>query len=142
MLEATERKLEKVRERVARGRLKGEAAIGVRVGRVLNKYKVGKHFTLEITDNRFEFHRLEEQIGAEAALDGIYVIRTSVPKKRMSAADAVRNYKALENVERAFRAKPPDVCRPSPFAPWAAAVWRMSVNPISPWKYEHLRDLS
>ena len=50
----------------------------------------------------FEFHRLEEQISAEAALDGIYAIRTSVPKKRMSAADAVRNYKALANVERAY----------------------------------------
>ena len=84
-----------MRERVSRGRLKGQAAIGVRVGRVLNKYKVGKHFVLEITDKRFEFHRLEEQIAAEAVLDGIYVIRTCVPKKRMSAADAVRNYKAL-----------------------------------------------
>ena len=104
LLEATEKELEKIRERVSRGRLKGEATIGVRVGRVLNKYKVGKHFTLEITDHRFEFHRLEEQIGAEAALDGIYVIRTSVPKRRMSAADAVRNYKSLANVERAFRA--------------------------------------
>ena len=104
LLEATEKELEKVRERVQRGRLKGQAAIGVRVGRVLNKYKVGKHFALEISDNRFAFQRLLEQIAAEAALDGIYVIRTAVPKKRMSAADAVRNYKALANVERAFRA--------------------------------------
>jgi hypothetical protein len=104
LLEATQKELEKVRERVERGRLKGEAAIGVRVGRVINKYKVGKHFALEISDRRFAFHRLEEQIAAEAALDGIYVIRTAVAKKRMSAADAVRNYKALANVERAFRA--------------------------------------
>ena len=70
---------------------------------MVNKYKVAKHFALEITDKRLEFHRLTEQITAEAALDGIYVIRTAVPKKRMSAADAVRNYKALANVERAFR---------------------------------------
>ena len=104
LLEATEKELEKVRARVDRGRLRGQAAIGVRVGRVVNKYKVAKHFALEISDRGFDFHRVEEQIAAEAALDGIYVIRTSVPKKQMSAADAVRNYKALANVERAFRA--------------------------------------
>ncbi|MGH8142174.1 MAG: IS1634 family transposase, partial [Steroidobacteraceae bacterium] len=104
LLEATQKELEKVRARVERGKLKGQGAIGVRVGRVLNRYKVGKHFALEITDRRFDFHRLDEQIAAEAALDGIYVIRTGVAKKQMSAADAVRNYKALANVERAFRA--------------------------------------
>ena len=104
LLEATEKELEKVRARVDRGRLRGQAAIGVCVGRVVNKYKVAKHFALEISERRFDFHRVEEQIAAEAALDGIYVIRTSVPKKQMSAADAVRNYKALANVERAFRA--------------------------------------
>jgi transposase len=104
LLEATQKELEKVRERVQRGRLKGQAAIGLRVGRVLNKYKVGKHFALDITEKSFKFHLLDEQIAAEAALDGIYVIRTSIPKKQMSAADAVRNYKALANVERAFRA--------------------------------------
>ena len=104
LLEATEKELEKVRARVDRGRLRGQAAIGVCVGRVVNKYKVAKHFALKISDRRFDFHRVEEQIAAEAALDGIYVIRTSVPKKQMSAADAVRNYKALANVERAFRA--------------------------------------
>ena len=84
--------------------MKGLAAIGLRVGRVLNKYKVGKHFTLEITEKYVTFHLLKEQIAAEAALDGIYVIRTSGPKKQMSAADAVRNYKALANAERALRA--------------------------------------
>ncbi len=104
LLEATQKELEKVRARVERGRLKGQGAIGVRVGRVLNKYKVGKHVALEITEKRFDFHRLDEQIAAEAALDGIYVVRTGVAKKQMSAADAVRNYKALANVERAFRA--------------------------------------
>ena len=104
LLEATHKELEKVRERVQRGRLKGQVAIGLRVGRVLNKYKVGKYFALDITEKNFKFHLLDEQIAAEAALDGIYVIRTSVPKRQMSAADAVRNYKALANVERAFRA--------------------------------------
>jgi transposase len=103
LLDATQRELEKVRTQVARGKLKAEADIGVRVGRVLNKYKVGKHFTLEITEKRFDFHLLDDQIAAEAALDGIYVIRTCVPKKQMSAADTVRNYKALADVERAFR---------------------------------------
>ena len=104
LLEATEKELEKVRAQVDRGRLRGQAAIGVCVGRVVNKYKVAKHFALEISNRRFDFHRVKDEIAAEAALDGIYVIRTSVPKKQMSAADAVRNYKALANVERAFRA--------------------------------------
>ncbi len=103
LLEATELELQRIRARIERGRLKGQAAIGLRVGRVLNKYKVGKHFALEIGDKNFHFRRLEDQITAEAALDGIYVIRTGVPKKQMSAADAVRNYKALAHVERAFR---------------------------------------
>jgi transposase len=103
LLEATQQELQKVRTRVERGALKGQTAIALRVGRVLNKYKVGKHFSLDISEKRFAFRLLEEQIAAEAALDGIYVIRTSVPKKKMSAADAVRNYKALANVERAFR---------------------------------------
>lgn len=103
LLAATQKELEKVRARVERGGLKGPAAIGVRVGRVLNKYKVGKHFALEITEKRFDFHLQEDQIAAEAALDGIYVIRTCLPRKQMSAADAVRSYKALAHVERAFR---------------------------------------
>jgi hypothetical protein len=103
LLDATQKELEKVRTRVERGGLRGQARIGVRVGRVLNKYKVGKHFALEITEKRFAFHLLEEQIAAEAALDGIYVIRTCLPKKQLSAADTVRSYKALAQVERAFR---------------------------------------
>lgn len=89
LLGATQKELQKVRVSVEAGRLKG---------------KVAKHFELTIEDRRFDFKVLEEQVATEAALDGIYVIRTSVPKKRMSAADAVRNYKALANVERAFRA--------------------------------------
>jgi transposase len=103
LLEATEKELEKVRARVENGALAGRDKIGVRVGKVVNRYKVGKHFALTIEEARFEFHRLEKQIEADAALDGIYVIRTSVPKKQMTSAEAVRSYKALAEVERAFR---------------------------------------
>jgi transposase len=83
--------------------LAGRDKIRVRVGKVLNKYKVGKHFALTIEETGFEFHRLEQQIATEAVLDGLYVIRTSVSKKQMSSAEAVRSYKALAEVERAFR---------------------------------------
>jgi hypothetical protein len=103
LLEATDMELEKIRDRVARGALVGEAAIGLRVGRVINKYKVGKHFALQISSHALAYHILEDQVAAEAALDGIYVIRTGLPKKHMPAAEAVRSYKALTNVERAFR---------------------------------------
>lgn len=103
LLEATGKELEKVRGMVARGKLKGRDAIGVRVGKVVNKYKVAKHFTLEIQDDDFTFHRDEERIEAEKALDGMYVVRTSVPKKRLDADDTVRSYKMLSQVERAFR---------------------------------------
>ena len=103
LLEATVEELEKVRGMVKRGDLRGAGKIGVRVGRVINRYKVAKHFELTIEDNRFDFALREETIAAEAALDGIYVIRTSLSKKEMSAPDAVRSYKSLSNVERAFR---------------------------------------
>jgi hypothetical protein len=103
LLEATEKELEKIRVRVENGSLAGRDKIGVRVGKVVNKYKVGKHFALTIEEARFEFQRLAQQIAAEAALDGIYVIRTSVAKKQMTSAEAVRSYKALAEVERAFR---------------------------------------
>jgi transposase len=103
LLEATEKELEKVKGMVERGRLGGRDDIGVRVGKVVNKYKVAKHFALDIEEHRFAFHRREDTIASEAALDGIYVIRTSVAKKQMTAADCVRNYKSLAEVERAFR---------------------------------------
>jgi len=103
LLEATEKELQKVRARIENGSLAGRDKIGVRVGKVVNKYKVGKHFALTIEESGFEFHRLEKQIAAEGALDGLYVIRTSVSKKQMSSAEAVRSYKALAEVERAFR---------------------------------------
>lgn len=103
LLAATEKNLAAIKERVSAGRLKGADAIGIRVGKVVNKYKVAKHFELRITDASFSFVRKHEAIVAEAALDGIYIIRTSVEATRMEAADCVRNYKALANVERAFR---------------------------------------
>jgi len=104
LLEATVKELAKVRVMVARGTLKGRDAIGVRVGKVVNKYKVAKHVQLEIHDARFAFQIDAARVAAEAALDGIYVIRTSVPAARLAAADAVRHYKQLSDVERAFRA--------------------------------------
>ena len=82
LLEATEKELQKVRARIENGSLAGRDKIGVRVGKVLNKYKVGKHFALSIEETSFKFQRLEQLIGAEAALDGLYVIRTSVPRSR------------------------------------------------------------
>jgi len=103
LLQATQQELEKVRSSVTSGRLRGKAKIGVRVGRVVNKYKVAKHFDLLIEEKRFDFKLLEEQVAAEAALDGIYVLRTNLPKKQMSAAETVRSYKGLCEVERAFR---------------------------------------
>lgn len=103
LLEATAKELDKVCGMVERGRLKGEDKIGVRVGKVINKYKVAKHFILDIKANRFVHSLDEDQIAAEASLDGLYVIRTSLDKQHISAEDAVRNYKRLSNVERAFR---------------------------------------
>jgi transposase len=103
LLQATEKNLEKVRAMVRAGRLRGQDKIGVRVGKVINQYKVAKHFTLEIQDQAFAFQRKPESIAAEAAMDGLYVIRTSVPATAMTSADCVRHYKSLANVERAFR---------------------------------------
>lgn len=103
LLGATEKSLQAIKQRVDAGKLKGADAIGLRVGRLINQYKVAKHFELAIGENRFTFTRKREAIAAEAALDGLYIIRTSVDAQRMEAADCVRNYKALANVERAFR---------------------------------------
>ena len=84
LIEATSKELEKVRGMVGKGRLKGADKIGVRVGKVVNKYKVAKHFELDIGDDSFGFSVNEESVAEEAALDGIYVVRTSLPKERMS----------------------------------------------------------
>jgi transposase len=103
LLQSTERNLEKIKARVDAGKLTGADEIGLRVGKVINQYKVGKHFDLIIEDTHFLYARKAESIAAEAALDGIYIIRTSVSAAQLDAADCVRNYKALANVERAFR---------------------------------------
>jgi transposase len=103
LIAATQKELGKVRGMAGRARLKTADAIGVRVGRVVNKYKVAKHFALDIREGVFEFGVNEQSVAEEAALDGLYVVRTKVPKERMSTDDAVRNYKKLSQVERAFR---------------------------------------
>lgn len=103
LISATKKELEKVRAMVDRGSLTGRAEIGLRIGRVINKHKVAKHFKLEIGERVFSYRVREEKVRAEAALDGIYVIRTSVPREIISTEDAVRHYKKLARVERAFR---------------------------------------
>ena len=103
LLLATETSLQKIKVRVDAGKLVGKDKIGVAVGRVVNQYKVAKHFELTITDHSFTFWRIANSIAAEAALDGLYIIRTSVQAQRMDAATCVRTYKSLAQVERAFR---------------------------------------
>ena len=94
---------EKLRQRIHHGRLHGKDVIGIRVGRVINKHKVGKHFKLDIHDDRFSFEIDQEKVAQEAALDGIYVVRTGLEPNEMSTDDAVRSYKLLSHVERAWR---------------------------------------
>jgi hypothetical protein len=103
LLAATERALAEIQARVEQGTLAGEAAIGLAVGEVWNRWRMRKHFQLAITDTDLAFARKKEQIAAEAALDGIYVLRTSVPENELDTADVVRAYKQLKEVERAFR---------------------------------------
>jgi len=103
LLQATERELAPIRTRVQAGTLQGKAEIGLAVGAVANKYKVKKYFLLEIGDDRFDYRRDQERIAEEAALDGIYVLRTNAPADRLDRAEVVRSYKQLAVVERAFR---------------------------------------
>jgi len=103
LIAATERELEKVAGMVAATKLAGRDKIGLRVGKVIGKYKMAKHFDLDIQDAAFSFSVNEKRVAAEAALDGIYVIRTSAAEAEMSAEAAVLNYKRLAEVERAFR---------------------------------------
>jgi transposase len=103
LLAATAKELEKVKAMVMSGRLEGRDKIGMRVGKVIAKYKVAKHFDLDIKDGAFKFAINADRVAAEAALDGLYVIRTSVKAEAMSAEAAVLNYKKLADVERAFR---------------------------------------
>ena len=106
LLDVTERDLAKIEQAVRRRQrtLRGKAEIALKVGAVLDRHKMAKHFTLAITDDHFAFARKDEAIANEAALEGIYVIRTSLPKEALSDEGAVRAYKSLAQVERAFRA--------------------------------------
>jgi hypothetical protein len=105
LLAATEADLAVIAAAVRRARnpLRGEAEIALKVGAVVNRHKVAKHFELSIGDASFSFHRKTEAIAAEAALDGIYVVRTNLPKKLLDDAATVGAYKSLARVERAFR---------------------------------------
>jgi transposase len=105
LLQATEKELEKVAAATRRVKkpLRGQDRIGLRVGRVLGRFKMGKHFKLDITNTRFAYERDQVGIAEEAALDGIYVIRTSVTAEKLSPEDTVLSYKRLAQVERAFR---------------------------------------
>ena len=104
LLGATEDALARVAALVEHGRLKSAAAIGVRAGRVVNAHKMAKHFELDIAEGVFAYRRRSDAIAAEAALDGLYVVRTSVPAERLEAASVVETYKRLSGVERDFRA--------------------------------------
>lgn len=103
LLAATDAELAKIAAAVDAGRLTDAGKIGIRVGRVIGRYKMGKHYALDIADGRFTYARDTAAIAAEAALDGIYVVRTSVPADRMDSGRVVATYKSLAAVERDFR---------------------------------------
>lgn len=103
LVEATLDEFARVAKSVSSRRLKGQGEIGMAVGKIRNKYKVGKFFKVEIEDNRLQYWVDREAMTKEAATDGIYVIRTNVPVDRWGAAECVRSYKCLARVERAFR---------------------------------------
>lgn len=105
LLRATERHLERLAAAVKRRTRKPltDSEIGLRAGKIIDRHKMAKHFTLTIADGSFAYRRNEDSIRRECQLDGIYVVRTSEAKERLSAADAVRGYKDLARVERAFR---------------------------------------
>lgn len=120
LLTATEKKLEEIAAATRRSRrpLRSKDQIGIRVGKVLNHYKVGKHFVLEIEDQKFTYRRDEARIAEEAALDGLYVIRTSVEAQALSSENTVRAYKDLAKVERAFRSMKTIDLRVRPIYHW------------------------
>ncbi|MEG4918434.1 MULTISPECIES: IS1634 family transposase [unclassified Microcoleus] len=105
LLQATEKELSKIVAATTRQkkRLTGASNIALKVGKVVNLYKVAKHFTLDIQENSFSYERNTQSIDSEAALDGLYVIRTSVESELLSATETVRAYKSLSQVEQAFR---------------------------------------
>ncbi len=105
LLASTDRDLADIAAAVARPKrpLRGKAEIALKVGAVINRYKMAKHFALDIGETSFAFHRNADAIAAEAALDGIYVVRTNLPKRVLDDAATVGAYKSLAKVERAFR---------------------------------------
>jgi hypothetical protein len=105
LLDATEAELAKLAAATRRARrpLRGKGSVGLAIGKVINKKKVAKHFIVEITDDGIAWRRDEHKIAEEAALDGIYVVRTSLPADALGTASAVESYKDLEQVERVFR---------------------------------------
>lgn len=124
LLVATEDALDRVAAAVEQGRLRSAAAIGLRAGRVVNSKKMAKHLELEIADGHFAYRRRAEAIAAEAALDGLYVVRTSVPAERLDAPAVVETYKRLSAVERDFRALKGD---------------DLAVRPIFHWREDRVR---
>jgi hypothetical protein len=120
LLAATEADLEKIRKSVAKGRLKDKDKIGVRVGKVIGRHKVGKHFVWEIADGGFTFRRDEGKIAAERKLDGIYVIRTTIAAENADAPGIVKTYKNLKHVERNFKTIKVDDLDVRPIRHWLA----------------------
>ena len=118
LLSATGTLLTHVQEQVSSGRIHGAAKIGVRAGKVINRYKVAKHFILDISDDRLAWRRDHAAIDAEAALDGIYIIRTPVPATELDAPAAVTAYKNLARVERDFRSLKADDLDLRPIHHW------------------------
>ncbi|WP_454752627.1 IS1634 family transposase [Cupriavidus necator] len=129
LLQATEAELMKITDATtrARNRLKGTEEIALRVGRVIDHFRMGKHFELNITDSSFTWERKAEQIQQEAALDGLYVVRTSLPATDLPAEAAVTAYKGLAVVERAFRSLKTVDLQVRPIFHWNAARVRAHV---------------
>ncbi len=125
LLVATEKALATVAGMVGRGSLRSAAAIGLRAGRVVDAKKMAKHFELEIADGQFSYRRRADAIAAEAALDGLYVVRTSVGPERLDAPGVVATYKRLSAVERDFRALKGD---------------DLAVRPIFHWREDRVRS--
>ena len=125
LLAATEGALARVAAAVERGRLRSAAAIGLRAGRVVNAKKMAKHFELDIAEGQFTYRRRIDAIAAEAALDGLYVVRTSVSEERLDSAAVVATYKRLSAVERDFRALKGD---------------DLLVRPIFHWREDRVRS--
>lgn len=120
LLDATEQHLNKIIASVQAGRLRGAHRIGIAVGKVINKHKVAKHLITTITDDTLTYHRDEPRIAAEAALDGIYVIRTSLTPEKLNTPGVVEAYKNLAHLERDFRSIKIDDLDPRPIRHYLA----------------------